>query len=212
MKSLTKIFSPQVQHVKLPGLSLAVIRPIRPDDGPRLSEGLRKLSLESRRQRFFYSKSKYTAAELKDFTHCDGAHHLALVLVEIGPDCREDQFIAVARSMRDKVDFNLAEVAIAVADAWQHRGVGGILIRALASSAWEAGIQSWSASFYTDNFAMRKLLELVGYEQSEKSEEIGAVSLAVYRLSPPSLVPPLLPKRMQDSEPTGRHALNSLSK
>jgi L-amino acid N-acyltransferase YncA len=89
--------------------------------------------------------------------------------------------------MRDKVDLKPAEVAIAMSNARQDCGVGGTLIRALATSAWEAGIQSWSASFYTDNFVMRKLLELVGYEQSEKSEEIGTVSLVVYRLSPPSL-------------------------
>lgn len=183
MKSLAKTPNSQAHRVKLPGGSSAVIRPIRPDDGPRLSEALRQLSPESQHRRFLFSKGSFSPAELDYFTHCDGVHHLALVLVEIGSNGLEDQFVAVARSIRDKVDAGLAEVAIAVADDWQHHGVGEMLIRALASSAWDARIRSWYAILFTNNFAMRKLLESVGQKQSEQPEDVGVVRL-VYRLSP----------------------------
>jgi len=93
---------------------------------------------------------------------------------------------AVARCIRDTADAGLAEVAIAVAEDWQHHGLGELLIRVLARSAWEAGIRCWNATLFTNNNAMRKLLELVGEKQSEQSEDAGVVGL-VYRLFLPSL-------------------------
>ncbi len=196
MKTEAGILKSQAHRVQLPGGFTAVIRPIRPDDGPRLAEGLRQLSPESRRRRFLYSKGSFSPKELDYFTHCDGVDHLALVVVEIGPDGIECQFAAVARCMRDAAHADLAEVAIAVADYWQQHGVGEVLIQALAKSAWEAGIRCWSAILFTDNIAMRKLLELVGTKQSERSEDAGVVGL-VYQLSAPALA------RVNCHEPVG---------
>lgn len=174
----------QPHQVHLRGGFSAIIRPIRPDDAPNLAKGLEHLSPESRRRRFLYSKGSFTPAELDYFTHCDGVHHLALVLVETGPDGSERQFVAVARSIQDTADDSRAEIAIAVADEWQHHGVGEILIRALAKSAWEAGIRIWHATLFADNTAMRKLLESVGQKQSEQSEDASVISL-VFKLSSP---------------------------
>jgi GNAT superfamily N-acetyltransferase len=171
----------QVHRVKLAGGSSAVIRPIRPDDGPRLAKALRKLSPESRRRRFLFSRGGYSPEELDYFTQCDGVHHLALALVETDVEGCEGQFIAVGRSIQDVGDTSLAEVAITVADDWQHHGVGELLIKELSQRAWEAGVRYWNAMLFTDNVAMRKLLEQVGKKQSEQSEDAGVISL-VYRL------------------------------
>lgn len=185
MKNEPEILKSQARRIKLPGGLTAIIRPIHTDDGPRLVEGLRQLSPESRRRRFLFSKGSFTAKELDYFTHCDGVNHLALVVVATDPNGREDQFIAVARCIRDATDPGLAEVAIAVTDDWQHQGVGEVLIQALAKSAWEAGIRYWSATLFINNIAMRKLLEMVGKKQSEQSEDASVVGL-VYKLFPPS--------------------------
>jgi acetyltransferase len=185
MKSVDDTLNSQGHRITLPGGHSAVIRPIQPDDGPRLAKGLRQLSPESQRRRFLFSKTRFSAKELTYFTHCDGAQHLALV-VAIGPKGQEQQFVAVARCIRESTDGLLAEVAIAVADDWQHHGVGEMLIQALARSAWEAGIRYWNAILFTNNFAMRKLLTLVGQKQSEESEGAGVVGL-IYKLCPPSI-------------------------
>lgn len=204
MKTEQAIPQSQVHRVKLHGgFSAVVVRPIRPDDASRLAEGLRQLSPESRRRRFLFSRSGFTTEELDYFTHCDGVDHLALVVVATGPTGREHQFVAVARSIRDLADAGLAEVAIAVADDWQHHGVGEMLIQALATSAWEAGIRYWNAILFTNNVAMRKLLELVGKKQSEQPEAAGVVAL-VYQLSPPATPPANRPEPAGDSSPQGK--------
>ena len=202
MKTEPGILKSQVHRVKLPGGFSAVVRPVRPDDGPRLAEGLRQLSPESRRRRFLFSRGSFSDEELDYFTHCDGVDHLALVVVATGPKGREQQFVAVARCIRNSNDPGLAEVAIAVADDWQHHRVGEMLIQALARSAWESGIRCWNAVLFTDNVAMRKLLELVGKKQSEQSEDAGVVGL-VYRLSPPDLARAGWQEPVGDSPPEG---------
>jgi GNAT superfamily N-acetyltransferase len=176
----------QVSHrVTLPDGTPAVVRPIRPDGGPKLAEALRQLSPESRQRRFLYSKGSFSDKELEYFTHCDGVNHLAWVLAVTDPAGQELQPVAVARCVRDLADTALAEVAIVVGDDWQHRGVGRILIQALARSAWEVGIRRWNAVLFSDNTAMRKLLELVARKQSEQPEGDGVVGV-IYSLFPPS--------------------------
>lgn len=181
-------FTPSLRRVKLAGRVPAVIRQIRPDDDTRLSDSMHALSPETRRRRFLFSKGDFSAAELNDFTHRDGVHHLALVLIEIGPDGRERQIIAVARSIRDPVDLALAEVAITVADVWQHHGVGDLLLPELARQAWASGIRRWNALLFSNNIAMKKLLTLVGKKLSEHPEDSGVISL-IYRLFPPPGLP-----------------------
>ena len=132
MTEVFQVHDRTAQRVTLPDGTSAVVRPIRPDDAPRLAEGLRQLSPESRHRRFLFSKGSFSPEELDDFTHCDGVHHLALVLVATDPEGREHEFIAVARCIGDAADAGLAEVAIAVADDRQHQGVGEMLVRALA--------------------------------------------------------------------------------
>ena len=55
------------------------IRPIRPDDRPRLAAAVLRLSDESRRRRFLTAKPGLSAAELRYLTDVDGVGHLALV-------------------------------------------------------------------------------------------------------------------------------------
>lgn len=128
-----------VHRVVLPDGIPAVVRPIRPDGGTQLAEGFRRLSPESRQRRFLYAKGSFAPAELNYFTHCDGVNHLAWVPALKDSAGQELQPIAIARSTRDAADTAQAEVAIVVADDWQHRRVGKLLIQSLAKSAWESG-------------------------------------------------------------------------
>lgn len=205
MKTEPDSLKSQIYQVKLPGGLSAVVRPLRPDDGPRLAEAMRQLSPESRRKRFLVLRGSFSAEELDYFTHCDGVNHLALAVVATGPKGREHEFVAVARCFRDSADPGRAEVAIAVADDWQHHGVGEMLIQALARRAWEAGIRYWNAGLFTNNLGMRDLLELVGKKQSEQSEDAGVVGL-VYRLSPPAVA------RTSCHEPVGDSLPKALRK
>jgi acetyltransferase len=116
------------------GAVLLVSR-ITPADAPLLADAFSRLSEESRRLRFLGPKARLTESEL--------------------------QYLAIGRFVRDPADPSRAEVAITVADEWQHRGLGKLMLECLADRARQQGIRSFTALVATDNTNMHKLLERI---------------------------------------------------
>ncbi len=150
------------------------IRPIEPSDKEALIEGFNHLSEESRYRRFLSPRGRLSAAEVRYFTEVDHHDHEALVAV----DPRTDEGIAVARYIRTRDDPTVAELAVAVIDDWQGRGVGSRLVAALTQRAREEGVTSFAASVLTDNKLMLNLLEELGTVRVVHAE-LGTVELTV---------------------------------
>jgi RimJ/RimL family protein N-acetyltransferase len=135
-----------------------VIRPIEPDDKAGLIAAFERLSDESRYRRFLSPHDRLSAAELRYFTEVD--HHDHEALVAIDPVAGEG--VGVARYVRNGERLDSAEVAVAVADHWQGRGVGTELLHRLADRAREEGIARFTALVLADNEAMMHLLDDLG--------------------------------------------------
>jgi RimJ/RimL family protein N-acetyltransferase len=133
-----------------------VIRPVEPDDRPRLAAAMAKLSRESVRRRFLAAKPSLSGTELRYLTEVDGADHLALVAV-LADD--PEQIAGVARCVRLAPGSDTAEFAIVVGDALQGHGLGTLLGRALAAAAARAGIRRFTATALADNVAIERLIE-----------------------------------------------------
>ncbi len=134
--------------------SEVLIRRLTAADAPDLEAGFARLSEESRRLRFLTSKPSLSAAELRYLTQVDGHHHEALCAV----DPRAGDGIGIARFVTDEADPHRAEVAVTVVDEWQHRGLGSLLLTALADRAREEGITTFTALVSADNRSMNRLL------------------------------------------------------
>lgn len=128
---------------------------ITPADAPLLADGFARLSQESRRLRFLGPKPKLTRSELRYLTEVDGQRHEAIGVTDPGTG----RGVAVGRFVRDPADPSRAEVAITVADEWQHRGLGKLMLERLADRAREEGITHFTALVADDNRNMQRLLE-----------------------------------------------------
>lgn len=126
------------------------IRPIRADDKDLLAGGFERLSPESRYRRFFSPTASLTPSQLRYLTEVDHHTHEALLALEVGTG----EGVGVARFVRSGDDPAMAEVAVAVVDGWQGRGVATILLHDLAARAREEGIERFSASVLAGNEAM----------------------------------------------------------
>lgn len=155
------------------------LRPISPEDAPRLIAGLELLTDETRFARFFFLKRGFSATELEHLTQCDGINHLALVVEWI--DDPQRQLIAVGRWIRDPQDPALASIAYVTSDQWQRRGIGERLVRQLAREALARGIAKFRAEILWGNVAAVKLLERVGVRENEVMIGSGASEL-IYRI------------------------------
>jgi RimJ/RimL family protein N-acetyltransferase len=149
---------PSREEVTLRDGSKVRISRITARDAPLIADGFERLSAETRRLRFLTSKPTLTSAELRYLTEVDGHRHEALGAV----DPRTGQGIAVARFVRDPADQSRAEVAVTVADEWQHRGLGTLMLERLSDRAREEGVERFTALVSGDNHRMQPLLNRLG--------------------------------------------------
>jgi RimJ/RimL family protein N-acetyltransferase len=151
-----------------------VIRPIRPEDRAELAAGMQRLSPESRYRRFLTPASELSAAQLSYLTEVDHSDHEALVALE--PETGHG--IGVARFVRSPEDRELAEVAVAVADSWQGRGVGTALLGRLAERARAEGVSRFTAEVLAENSPMLELIDAIG-EAHVVDRDQGSVAIEV---------------------------------
>jgi GNAT superfamily N-acetyltransferase len=133
-----------------------LIRPIRADDGERLSASHERLSPESRYRRFLSAKPELTGADVRYLVEVDGIDHIALVVTQ--PSLPGEPIVAVARCIRVPGSPDTGEVAIVVADALQGQGIGTRLVGRLAALAVAQGITRFRATMLSENLPIQRLL------------------------------------------------------
>jgi len=172
------------------------VRPVRPDDEPALRAFFRGLSDESRWFRFFGGGGEHFIAE--------AARHSAV------PDNGTFSLIATAGSAGDIVGQALyvptrgdhAEIALAVADTYQGRGLGTIFLGHLAEAAAANRIRIFDAEVLASNHRMLALVRESGFPV-EVHPEPGQVRLTF----PTSLTPEALARFEARDESAAANAL-----
>jgi acetyltransferase len=124
------------------------IRPLRNGETETVQAVFDRLGNRSRLLRFGGAKSVLTVRDLEQLARVDGNHHVLVALIDCEP-------IGIARLVRDG---STAEVAVEVADEWQGRRVGTILMSRLADDARAAGIERLHAFVESDNTRSRALM------------------------------------------------------
>ena len=132
------------------------LRPLLPTDRSAYIELLGKLSPASRRKRFF-SAALPSERLIEYLLHVDFVDHFAWVILDtsITPHAG----CGIARFIRNASDPHSAEAAFSVIDAMQGRGLGTIMMGALAVAADTAGISTLTAEVLDDNMPMRKVFQ-----------------------------------------------------
>ncbi|HET9417044.1 MAG TPA: GNAT family N-acetyltransferase [Candidatus Limnocylindria bacterium] len=133
------------------------IRPIDAADAPGLSAFYAALSPDSICRRFL-SAQRPTESALRQFTD-PGAGGVVAVLNEAGPS---DGAIIGHGSVQHCGDREV-ELAFAVGDEFQGRGIGTRLMRAALGEARRLGARRVTASLLIDNVRMRRLLLGAGW-------------------------------------------------
>jgi GNAT superfamily N-acetyltransferase len=118
----------------LPDGERLTVRPMQATDADAMLTTIQALSPESFRRRFFSPVPRLLPGMAEALTAV-GDHHLALLAFDDA-----GQLVAIAEAIRDTRDPHVAELAIAVADAHQHRGIGARLLRRLSRYAAEQGV------------------------------------------------------------------------
>jgi RimJ/RimL family protein N-acetyltransferase len=150
----------QPRTLELTDGTKVLVRPIVPEDEPLLHEAVAAMSERTVYFRFFSPLKRMPDAL---------AHRLAVVdyndrfaLVARDKPRGKERIVGVARYDR-VVNTDVAEVAVAVIDEFQRRGLGSALMTILGKVATEHGIKTFTLIVLPENQQMLGLLRKMGW-------------------------------------------------
>ena len=129
------------------------LRLLRRADREKLVAAFDRLSPESRYRRFFTAMPRLPEKLLRSLLDIDGWNHVAIGAETVTTDPAEAEGVGIARFIRLKDEPAVAEAAVTVVDHMQRRGLGKLLVSALAQAARERGITRFRAEVLRTNEA-----------------------------------------------------------
>lgn len=147
-----------IPHIDPRKATGVVIRPLAASDRELLSDAFSRLSEETRLRRFHGLANRLSEQDLDRLTNVD--HHRHEALAAIAVDTR--RIVGVARYIALPEDPEAAEVAVAVDDEWQGRGIGSRLMSELLDRARAEGITRMLAYVSPDNHTVLSWIARAG--------------------------------------------------
>ena len=136
-----------------------ILRPIRPEDEPAMRKFHELLSDETVYLRYFHmAKLDTRIAHERLVRKCfiDYDREMALVAELGSADSKVPVIVGVGRLSRRPLSEE-AELAVVVADRYQHQGLGGELVARLVKIARTEGLKRIVAEFHSENSAIRHM-------------------------------------------------------
>jgi acetyltransferase len=156
-----------VETVHLPDSTPVLLRPIKPEDEPLWFDLLGSCSRESIYMRFRYMFHWQSHDVASRYCFIDYDREVAIV-AEISENGKR-KLLGVGRMVADP-DHEVVEYAILIADAWQSKGLGGILTDYCMKIAGHWGMKRIVAQTTADNHRMIAVFRKRGFDITQDPE------------------------------------------
>jgi len=156
------------RHIELRDGLRVFVRPIRPEDEPRIHEFLQRVTPNDLRLRFF--------APMREFSHQFIARltqlYYARAMAFVGFDEATKQMVGVVRIHSDSI-YETGEYAILLRSDVKGRGLGWELMRLLIEYAKSEGLKTISGDVLKENTIMLEMCRHLGFEVKADPVEHG---------------------------------------
>jgi acetyltransferase len=167
-----------VEQVILQDGTQVTIRPIRPDDAPKLQIAFKRLSTQSIYYRFLQVFAQLTDQQARDFANLDYYQRMALVAET--QEAGESSLIGVARyAVLSGDEPGLAESAVVVIDEYQKRGLGSLLLQRLVRYARSHDVRAFLATVHVSNAQIMRFIKRSGFPAEKKMIEPGVWEIRI---------------------------------
>jgi GNAT superfamily N-acetyltransferase len=172
-----------IQSVTLKDGTQLTIRAILPEDAARLQSFHQRLTPDTIYLRYLEYHKILTDEEAAHFCTVDTHNRMAFVATRFEGD--EEIIVGVIRYEKlGATGLQSAEMAILIDDAYQHRGLGSILLNKLVDYARSEGIHVFTASFLFENTGFMSLIRHSGLRMSLKAADVGTYEARILLNSP----------------------------
>ena len=144
-----------------------LLRPMKPEDEPLVSDFLGKCSEETIYFRYFKLIKKWTHEMLIRFTQNDYDRELGLMAIGLPPG--PEVMMGVSRMVM-AADRSTAEFAVIVADPWQGKGLGPKLVERITEIAREQGVKLLTGDVLAQNQPMLEMVKRLGFVLRKDAE------------------------------------------
>jgi GNAT superfamily N-acetyltransferase len=144
----TTLTGPSTMHSRSAQREIA-IRAVRRDDGERIVRAFKGLDPQSIYRRFFFHKRELSAEDLRALTESDG--RCVVVLVATTGSGADEAIVAMGQYARRG---ECAQIAFAVEEDFQGRGIATRLLRRLVQIGREHGVCRFEADVLAENSPM----------------------------------------------------------
>jgi acetyltransferase len=165
-----------IEHVTAKNGAQYTVRPIRPEDEPKMVAFHKTLSERSVYLRYFRSFQYSQRVEHERLTRIcfvDYDQDMALVAEYLDPQSGEEKIIAAGRLTRSR-GMNEAEFALLVSDDYQKMGLGTAMLRGLLRYGRDEGVERIVAYMLGENLGMRAICKNMGFNFTREGELIKA--------------------------------------
>jgi len=152
---------------------VVLFRPVKIDDEPLIKDLFYDMSDKSLQRRFMSFRKDVPHEMRQEFVVID--YTKEMVILATVQEHGKEVVVGMAQAIKD-VNTHTAEVAFAVRDSYQDKGIGTELISYLTILAQKEGLQGFTADVLVENKPMLHLFEKMGFE-IEKKVEAGAYEL-----------------------------------
>ncbi|MEH6825911.1 MAG: bifunctional acetate--CoA ligase family protein/GNAT family N-acetyltransferase [Motiliproteus sp.] len=160
-----------VEQASLKSGRQVTLRPIRGEDEPNHLEMYNRLSPESIRLRYFYSRAAPNHDELASWTQIDYNREMAFIVSAPRLDGKPgDETLGVVRATTD-ADNVAAEFAVVMLDELQGEGLGSLLMQKMIDYCRSRGTLKLMGTTMTSNMGMQRLAKKLGFTNSYNTEE-----------------------------------------
>jgi acetyltransferase len=156
------------RHIELRDGLRVFVRPIRPEDEPRIHEFLQRVTPNDLRLRFFAPMREFSHQFIARLTQLDYARAMAFV----GFDEATRQMAGVVRIHSDSI-YETGEYAILLRSDVKGRGLGWELMRLLIEYAKSEGLKTISGDVLKENTIMLEMCRHLGFEVKADPVEHG---------------------------------------
>ncbi len=189
------LYGPEVQESELPQLAIrpypsqyiktlntedgleVTLRPIRPEDEPKMvkfHETLSERSVYLRYFRAFQLDQRVEHERLTRICFVDYDRDIAIVVTHKNPKTDEEEIIAAGRLTKERTS-DEAEFAILVSDRYQSQGVGTAMLVHLLEIGRQEGVKRVVAYLLTENRGMRAICLKLGFRLEREAELFKAI-------------------------------------